>query len=118
MQEGEHILREGEPVLTDSRFFIIEEGAVECHKVVQVQNLPLESCMIANQRLHMAALFNRSTAGEEQARCMQLSDKELHDVAGGRCLLFVGPEESCGKHGAGGILWGNGSHQAEQQPRS
>ena len=35
-QAGEYILTEGAPLETDSRFFIIEDGAVECRKTFQV----------------------------------------------------------------------------------
>jgi hypothetical protein len=35
MQPGEYILREGALLETDSRFFIIEEGTVECRKTLQ-----------------------------------------------------------------------------------
>ena len=37
LQEGEYILKEGEPLATKSKFYIIEEGAVECCKTIQVR---------------------------------------------------------------------------------
>ena len=36
LQEGEYILREGEPLATGSKFYMIEEGTVECCKTIQV----------------------------------------------------------------------------------
>ena len=36
LQAGEAILQEEAPVQTNSRFFIIEEGTVECRKTFQV----------------------------------------------------------------------------------
>jgi hypothetical protein len=38
-QEGEYILREGELLATDSKFYIIEEGLVECLKMFEVRCL-------------------------------------------------------------------------------
>lgn len=37
LQEGEYILREGEPLATGSKFYMIEEGTVECCKTIQVR---------------------------------------------------------------------------------
>ena len=37
LQEGEYILREGEPLATGSKFYMIEEGLVECCKTIQVR---------------------------------------------------------------------------------
>lgn len=41
MQAGEYMLSEGAPLEADSRFFIIEDGAVECHKTLEVGCLML-----------------------------------------------------------------------------
>ena len=36
LQEGEFILREGEPLTTESKFYIIEKGLVEAWKLFEV----------------------------------------------------------------------------------
>lgn len=36
VQAGEYILSEGAQLEADSRFFIIEDGAVECRKTLEV----------------------------------------------------------------------------------
>ena len=43
LQEGECILREGEPLTTESKFYIIEAGTVECWKLFEARALP-KSC--------------------------------------------------------------------------
>jgi hypothetical protein len=45
MQPGEYILKEGASLEEDSRFFIIEEGAVESRKNLQAGFTHLPSCV-------------------------------------------------------------------------
>lgn len=68
LQAGALILREGAPVQTDSRFFIIEDGAVECRKTFEVfwtsHNAYMKFCELDVHVLHVPNTVHQLAIGD------------------------------------------------------
>lgn len=89
-QPGEYILREGAPLETDSRFFIIEEGTVECRKTLQGQKRVVGS-MGAGEFFGELALIRRDSA--RAADCIATQRTKVLALSRDAFERLMGPVE-------------------------